>query len=391
MIDRRLKQIRLAQGLSLDQLVARMDGFVTKQALSKYERGKAKPSPVVLNRLASALGVKAAHLWAEPSVNCGFIAYRKGSGLAKQEQARVEAVVCRMLEERIRLREILQEPAKENLPVQNLRMVRLEDAEHLAKELRHQWGAGLEPIANLTATLEDHCVYVMEIEAGEKFDGLAAVARDADDNPAAAAVVSRKSLAGERQRLNLAHELAHLVLDVPDAVDEEKAAFRFAGAFLAPDETLYREVGRKRAFVQLEELILLKQRFGMSLQALVYRLHDLEIISDAHYRRWFMDINRLHWKKKEPCELPPEQPQWLKKSVLRAVAEGLLTEVEGKNMLGETVTGREPLSLIERRAFMKLPLEERRNIMANQAREIASHYASEAAKEELEAGDIVEY
>jgi len=56
-----------------------------------------------------------------------------------------------------------------------------------------------------------------------------------------------------------------------------------------------------------------------------------------------------------------------------------------------TDKGDKVLSLAERRAFMKLPLEERRKIMARQAREMASHYASEAAKEDLETGDIVEY
>ena len=62
MIEKRLKQLRLANGLSLEGLATRLGGFVTKQALSKYEQGKAKPSPVVLNKLASVLGVKAAIL-----------------------------------------------------------------------------------------------------------------------------------------------------------------------------------------------------------------------------------------------------------------------------------------------------------------------------------------
>ena len=43
MISKRLKQLRLARGLSLDALVAQMGGLVTKQALSKYELDKAKP------------------------------------------------------------------------------------------------------------------------------------------------------------------------------------------------------------------------------------------------------------------------------------------------------------------------------------------------------------
>jgi transcriptional regulator with XRE-family HTH domain len=391
MIEKRLKQLRLVNGLSLDGLAAQLGGFVTKQALSKYERGKARPSPVVLNKLASALGVKAASLWMEPTISCSFIAYRKGSGLTKHEQARVEALVCRLLEERISLRDMLHEPTRAILPVKGFHVKAIDDTEAFAKELRNLWGAGLEPIASVTGILEDHSVFVTEIEADERFDGVSAVAYDAEQNLSAAAVASRRSLAGERQRLNLAHELAHLVLDVPGPINEEKAAFRFAGAFLAPDEILYREVGRKRAFIQAAELLLLKQRFGMSLQALIYRLHDLGIISDSHYRQWFMDINRLHWKKQEPSPLPPEQPMWLRKSVLRGVAEGLLTEEDGMKMLGESMKMKEPVSLVERRAFMKLPLLDRRKIMARQAKEIAAHYEKDSSWKDLETGDIVDY
>src|SRR5450756_1113927 len=82
MISQRLRQLRLARGLSLEALAAAIGGAVTKQALSKYEQGTARPSPVVLNRLAEALGVKAAYLLSEPDIEVQFIAYRKGSALA---------------------------------------------------------------------------------------------------------------------------------------------------------------------------------------------------------------------------------------------------------------------------------------------------------------------
>jgi hypothetical protein len=51
------------------------------------------------------------------------------------------------------------------------------------------------------------------------------------------------------------------------------------------------------------------------------------------------------------------------------------------------------LSLAERRAFLELPIEERRRILAEQAAQIAAHYTSVEAQEERESwqgGDIVE-
>jgi hypothetical protein len=41
---------------------------------------------------------------------------------------------------------------------------------------------------------------------------------------------------------------------------------------------------------------------------------------------------------------------------------------------GEPVEAQEPITLVERQAFLKLPIEERRKIMAKQAKETAAHY-----------------
>jgi len=388
---KRLKQLRLARGLSLDALAAEMGGIITKQALSKYELGKATPSPVVLNKLAAALGIKAAYLWSEPSFSVRFIAYRKGSGLLKGEQKRVESVVFQSLEDRMRLQDLTGESNGALLPIRKLNVRKIADAELAAERMRESWRIGQAPIANVTDMLEDHLVHVIEVEANEKFDGISAVVLNGEDNIKAAVVVSRPAIAGERQRLNLAHELGHLVLNISKETDEEKAAFRFAAAFLAPAESLYKEVGNKRVFIQPEELLILKRRFGISMQALLYRLHDLGVITDSYYKKWCMDINRLRWRKQEPCELPAERPQWLRRSVLRALGEGFLTREEAEKMLGEQLKAKEPLSLIERRSFMKLPLEERRKLLAEQASNFETYYGQNPETRGIGGGDIIDY
>jgi acyl-CoA reductase-like NAD-dependent aldehyde dehydrogenase len=51
-------------------------------------------------------------------------------------------------------------------------------------------------------------------------------------------------------------------------------------------------------------------------------------------------------------------------------------------------------SLAEAREFLKLPIEERRRILAEQAEQMAEHYEEESARRERElwqGGDIVEY
>ncbi|MBI4287621.1 MAG: helix-turn-helix domain-containing protein [Chloroflexi bacterium] len=388
MISQRLKRLRLARGLSLEALAAELGGIITKQALSKYEQGKAKPSPAVLTMLASTLGVKAAHLWRDPSIRVEFIAYRKGSGLLKREQERVKSLVTEVLEERIRLQALSYPSEGIGLQVQEIPVNTVEDAEHAAESLRIQWDLGIDSVASVTSVLEDHLVHVLEVEAGEKFDGISAVAYSEDGQRVAAAVVTRRGLPGERQRLNLAHELGHLVLNVAEDADEEQAAFRFAGAFLAPAKAVYRAAGRRRSLIGSEELLLLKQRFGLSLQAGLYRLRDLGVITESYYRQWCMDVNRLGWRRHEPLELPPEQPQWLQERVLRSLAEGLVAQEEAERLLGKQTGAKAPRSLLERRSFMKLAIEERRRILAAQAEDMASHYEQDT---DLQGGEPVEY
>jgi Zn-dependent peptidase ImmA (M78 family) len=364
---------------------------VTRQALWKYEQGKAQPSAVVLAKLSSALRTPAAALWRDPVYTVQFIAYRKGSALLKRDQVQVQAAVELALGERLQLRERAGLDHGLGVPDEPYVVATISDAETAAQQLRERWVLGMDPISSVSGVLEDHGVHVIEIEAAEKFDGISAVAHDQSGAIVGAAVVTRVGLPGERQRLDLAHELGHLVLTVSAEVDEERAAFRFAGAFLAPADAVRREVGARRAFVQLAELRLLKRRFGMSMQALLRRLYDLQIITESHYREWCIDINRLGYRKDEPDRMPPEQPQWLRRTALRALAEGQISRQEAERMLGEAIEREQALSLVERRALMKLPLAERRRVLTEQAAKVAAHYDRDTEWRESQVGDIVDY
>ncbi len=391
MIGQRIKQLRLARGLSLDALAAELGGAVTKQALSKYELDKAHPAPRVLTLLASALGVKASQLAEPAEIQVKFIAYRRRASLPKREQERIESQIAAALEQRVQLQDRLQVNAVLELPVQGLHVATVEDAEEAAEQIRRQWGLGMEPLANVTATLEDHLVHVLEIDGDHRFDGISAVARDREGQLAAAAVVSDRKVGGERQRLNLAHELGHLVLGVKALVDDqvEAAAFRFGAALLAPASVLRQDVGVRRSFITTEELLLLKQRFGMSMQALLYRLRNLGIITESYYKQWCMDINRLGWRREEPGSLPREEPAWLRQHVLRGLAEELLSDSEARQFLPDLVEATPSLSLLQRRAFLALPLEQRRRIMAEQAAQYAPDYEPDRDWQDLNNDDII--
>jgi transcriptional regulator with XRE-family HTH domain len=391
MIGQRLRQIRLASSLSLEGLAAKLGGIVTKQALSKYEKGLTQPSPKVLNRLAAVLGVKSADLYREPELDIQFVAYRKLSKLPQREQDRVEGIVHLNLEKRYRLQTLTHPCSQVKLPVLELPITTVEDTEDAAGQLRSRWDLGTDPIANLIGVLENHYVHVVSVEAKDGFDGLSAVAYDDARTPVAAAVVSSNGVAGERQRLNLAHELGHLVLKVPDDIDEEKAAFRFGAAFLAPAELVFEEVGRKRTSIEREELLLLKQKLGLSIQAILYRLLDLGIITKSYHQSWCIRLNQLGWRKQEPEALPNEHPQWLRQNVLRALAEQLITQEEASILLQEQISLAHPQSQVSRQEFMKLPLAERQRILEQQAEAMADYYETETEWRDFQGGDFIDY
>jgi Zn-dependent peptidase ImmA (M78 family)/transcriptional regulator with XRE-family HTH domain len=391
MSGQRLKQLRLARGLSLDSLAAELGGIVTKQSLSKYEQGKAQPSPRIATKLAAVLGVKAIHLFSEPEIKVKCVAYRKASRLPKREQERIESWVSHTLEERVWLQQLMRNHNKVPLPIQEFSISTLEDVEVAAEKVRSLWKLGVAPIANVVHTLEENFVHVLELETGDGFDGLSAVAYGSKGETVAAAAITRSNIPGERQRLNLMHELGHLVLKIPKTIDEEKAAFRFGAAVLAPREVLYQEIGCRRTNLSLEELKLLKQHFGMSLQALLYRLRDLGIINESHYRDWCININKRGWRKEEPDEFLAERPQWLRQNVLHALSEKMITQPKAEELLKEVLPHSESLESIERQAFMQLPLAERRRILGDQADQMSGFYEQNQDWQDLQGDDFIDY
>lgn len=388
MLAQRLKQLRLARGWSLDDLSSFLDGLVTKQALSKYEKELSHPSMRVATKIAELFGVKTAQLFAEPAVQVQLLAYRKCASLPKRDENMVEGMVSQALEERIALQEKVGEPFPLNLPPQKYRITSLEDAEQAASELRNFWKMGTSPISSVVSLLEDQFIHVFTIAtSSEKFDGISANATDDSGAVIAAAVVSREGAPGERQRFSLMHEVGHLVLDVAEGLDEEKTAHRFAGAFLAPAEQLRREIGASRTTVQLKELFILKRRFGVSAQALAFRLRDLGIINDSSYKWLCIQFNHNRMRKNEPEPLPQEEPQWLKRTVLRAFSEGLITADEAYHLTGESYES-EHKDIIDRRAFMKLSAAERSKVLRDQAEHLKEHYGK---MENLGGGDFLDY
>jgi len=299
------------------------------------------PSSGVLVALADALDVAVDYLAGDASMVLEAVDFRKKRFTGRREQARIEASVLHLLERYLMVEEILglpsvawDKPREAPWPV-----VRdLSEAEQGALGLRIHWGLGLDPIPNLVEPLEERGIKVLAMDL-PAIDGLTARVRR-DKGGAASVIVVNQGDWGERQRFTAAHELGHMVLDVAPKLNNEKAAHRFAGAFLMPAETLRAAIGKHRKSMGWGELFELKRVFGVSVQALTYRCKDLGIFSNRLFRSLFDEFARRGWRRppyEEPYAMQGEKPGRFERLCYRALVEGAVSDAKAAELLGISV------------------------------------------------------
>lgn len=342
MIGKRLKLARAAAGLSLRDLAAKIDNRVSAQQIGKYERDEDVPGSGVLIALSHALGVSVDYLVGDQEMVLEGVEFRKKQITSKKEESQIQAQALHLIERYLMVEEILGLPSAEwDKPREApYPVVEIGDADRAAQFLREHWNLGIDPIPNLVELLEERGIKVLVVDSEENIDGLAARVRRSRGEPVPIIVI-RHGVQGERQRFNLAHELGHMVMDVKgDEKFREKAAHRFAGAFLMPAEALWANVGRHRSSIGWSELFALKKLCGASVQAITYRCADLGIFPSVLSQKLFREFSRLGFRSApnyEPEHLPEEIPSRFDRLCYRALAEGAISEPKTAELLNITV------------------------------------------------------
>lgn len=343
MIGNRLKRAREALGLSLRDLEAAIHGQVSAQAIGKYERDEMMPGSTVLLALAKALCVSPEFLLSEREVELMGVDFRKGPHAGAKEERAVVASVLDQVERYLELEELFPELDDEWVAPEGLKFEihRIEDAEHAADALRELWSLGIDPIPFMAELLEDKGIKVIALDLPESVSGSKAFVRRQGQEDVPVIVVNQHHN-GERQRFTLAHELAHLVLRFSSLsdLDQEKAADRFAGAFLMAKDMLLRLLGSHRTSISLGELAELKKIFKVSIASLVVRCGQLGVITKTAYGRLFGQIKGLGWNgpaSTEPNRLEAEVPLRMERMCMRAVAEGAISEAKAAELLNISV------------------------------------------------------
>jgi Zn-dependent peptidase ImmA (M78 family)/DNA-binding XRE family transcriptional regulator len=352
-IGERIKQARKIRGMSQRVLAKRAE--VSAQAISKYERDINAPSSGVLLRLSKALGVGVEFFVRPRSVVRITPDYRKRRALPRKREATLIAEIADWLERYIEIERILR-PDEGGLlfefpPGFPRSVSSMEDVEAAASDLRRAWDLGSDPIENLVHLLEDRGIKVGVIDSeDDRFD---ACTFFAGYDSSAPVVVARSKIPGDRQRFSIAHELGHLMIEPGGGLDAEKAAHRFAGAFLVPEKAARFELelatgrGRRRDLSDFE-LLALKQKYGMSMQAWIYRAKDLGIISEERATGLFKKFRARGWHKTEPgAQISSEWPMRFELLVNLALAEEAISKRRASELLNEPVE-RSPAELAEK-------------------------------------------
>jgi len=341
MIGKRLQLARRAAGMSLRDLEAKIDKLVSAQALSKYERDEMMPGSAVLASMARVLGVPESYLLGQNDLTLESVEFRKNKITSRKDEASIKASVLSEVERYLEIEDFVGISSATWFRPQGspYRVAEFADSEAAAMRLRTAWNLGTDPIPNLIEFLEERGVKVIPLKLGERVSGLMCVARRSKGEDVPIIIVNQEDT-GERQRFTLTHELGHHVLQAPSGAKGEKLAHRFAGAFLMPAEILWREVGKHRESLSIGELLELKALFKASIQAITYRLKDLEIIGEPLFKRLFEEFVRRGWRKPpyaEPGAIEPEKPERFTRLCYRAVSEGAISEAKAAELLGVSV------------------------------------------------------
>jgi Zn-dependent peptidase ImmA (M78 family) len=316
---------RLAQVLAIRRLsqvqLATMVG-VSASTISKWRVGPQTPEPDKLEKLAAAVNVQP-EWFTRPLLD-------KPSDPLFRSNASAHQAAREMLEGRLEwaqeisacLEEFVDFPSA-NFPERtftNPEEITAEDIEEAAQDCRNLWGLGSGPVSDVALALENAGAILIREETGvAQIEGLSAWS-SALHRPLVLLASDKDN--GFRSRFDTAHELGHVVLhkNVPRATERlrhnemEKQAHRFAGAFLLPAESFSAEV---RLPATLDSLLLLKQRWGVSVAALIMRLEALELISEEDKITLFKRRSARWGAKSEPGDetRSPEKPRLLRRTV----------------------------------------------------------------------------
>lgn len=328
-----LKKARVYRGYTVGEL-AELSGY-QRQTISMYENGKSTPIDIsVIMNLSRVLNFPP-QFFTDQSVKLGsgstyFRALlTTNKKYRNQQEQKMEFVAA--------LYSFIQEYV--DFPELNLPEIPCDiSPEEAAGILRKHWGLGDRPISNLIYTVEENGIIVTSFKTEtDDVDAFSKMIEIEGEQRYFIGYSSNKTSAA-RIHFDIAHELGHICLhgwseDVESLSKEEfkereEQAHRFAAAFLLPELTFRRDV--IAGPYSLPYYKQLKQKWKVSMAAMIRRAYTLNIISADDYQMLVRTMQRRSIWKNEPLDdvLITSEPSLLRTSVMMLLSEKVFTAKE---------------------------------------------------------------
>jgi Zn-dependent peptidase ImmA (M78 family)/DNA-binding XRE family transcriptional regulator len=168
---------------------------------------------------------------------------------------------------------------------------------YCAEQERSRLNLGLAPLKDLDRILEEKCrlkIFYLPIPVGKSIWGMFTY----QEGMGGCILVNSTPVAG-KQLFSLAHEYGHFIFhkmrlgvissDEDKDTSEEKIADYFAREFLMPENTvndIFNMRVNNRRDVTAEDVVYLADYFGVSFQAMIYRLNSLRLLNDDKKERF---------------------------------------------------------------------------------------------------------
>ena len=330
---KRLVEARDSRGLTqvaLADLIER-----TSSSISRWESDDQSPEPEALDSLSRALNLPVSYfLRAMTDHGDAPMFFRSLASTTQVVRKRTQVRLRWAQEISLSLQEWVDLPSVD-VPFLNAsdhREIRDEDIEQMANNCRVAWGLGTGPVSDVQLAIENAGVIVVKEEVGtSQMDGVSNWS-SLDQRPYM--LIARDKATAVRSRMDAAHELAHLVLHrfIPrkslasgaDFKEIERQAFRFAGAFLMPAESFVSEISSP----SLNTFLALKQRWKVSIGAMIMRCVNLGMIEEIYRDRLWKHYSARGWRRSEPLDdiLVSEEPRLLARCIRLLIDQGVRTK-----------------------------------------------------------------
>lgn len=330
-IGTRIEKARKLRGFSLRKLA---DSTGLSHTQIRYiEKGQRSLNGPTLLSIAKALDLPVDYFVREETFRSREVSYRKIKALTEKKQSMIWQMIELQVENYLEIEDILairHDFTSEYLS--DIESIESEDIDDIACRVRDHFVLGRSPIASASALLEEMGIIVVGIKGVKGFDGVSLLV---DDHIPVIAYNTEISQA-ERVRMTLLHELGHLLLNDKLRAKSEKEieniCTSFASHLLLPDQILKSYFWGRVKSLSMTDLIELQSTYGISIDAIIYRLKALLFISESKYKSYWMKKNASPELKCEIEKSRYEEPlsQRFVRLVIRALDKSLITMSKAK-------------------------------------------------------------